>query len=684
MGAQPFIGRTYREADSNVGRVVVFRHDISDTVFGRDPEVVGQTVRLNDEPYVVVGVMPPEFTAVGAGLWTPSEGRVPAPPVEVKGDIASNRRLSYLRLIGRLRPSVSLSGAQADADRIGEHLKDALASRGENFGLLVEPLHETLVGAARRPLWMLFGASALLLMITCVNVAGILIGRGVQRRRELAIRTALGAGRARLSAQLLFENLLLSFLGLLVGLLSGWVALGVLRSDFAVAVPRLANVQLDARAVVFSIVAAMVCTVVFGWAPVSSATKLDLVAGLRSGSDRSTGLPRARFRRAILVMVEVALAAVLISGAGHAGASLAALTRVVEVGGFRAEGISTIGVPLPRSRYGDGTSQARFYRELLEVLQQNPATASASLGFVRPFKGAPARAGYLPEGREEDPVRGRPGANLVFASPGYLGTLGIPLLRGRDFRWNDTAQTEPVVLVSESLARKEWPDRDPLGMRMKVGRREALFRIAGIVGDVRSESPDIPAKPTVYLSSQQAPMPFLSLAIRTSTPEQVVPVVRQIVHGLDPDLPLGQISTLEEALANTTSSPRLRAYLGGAFSGVALLLAAMGLYAVVSTAVLEREKEMGVRMALGASPRAVLRLLVTEGAVVGACGAALGTVASVLTARFTSSLLFGVAQNDARVLAATTLVLLAVTLFASYAPTRRASRLDPVTVLKSD
>ena len=206
MGAQPFIGRTYREADSNVGRVVVLRHDIWDTVFGRDPEVVGQTVRLNDEPYVVVGVMPPEFTAVGAGLWTPSEGRVPAPPVEVKGDIASNRRLSYLRLIGRLRPSVSLSGAQADADRIGEHLKDALASRGENVGLLVEPLHETLVGAARRPLWMLFGASALLLMITCVNVAGILIGRGVQRRRELAIRTALGAGRARLSAQLLLRE----------------------------------------------------------------------------------------------------------------------------------------------------------------------------------------------------------------------------------------------------------------------------------------------------------------------------------------------------------------------------------------------------------------------------------------------------------------------------------------------
>ncbi|TDI34852.1 MAG: FtsX-like permease family protein [Acidobacteria bacterium] len=238
--------------------------------------------------------------------------------------------------------------------------------------------------------------------------------------------------------------------------------------------------------------------------------------------------------------------------------------------------------------------------------------------------------------------------------------------------------------MSESLARKEWPDRDPLGMRMKVGRREALFRVVGVVGDVRSESPETPAKPTVYLSSEQAPMPFLSLAIRTSTPEQVVPVVRQVVHGLDSDLPLGQIRTLEEALASTTSSPRLRAYLVGAFSLVSLLLAAMGLYAVVSTAAFEREKEMGIRMALGASPRAVLRLLVSEGAVVGACGAALGVIASVLTARFTNSLLFEVAPNDARVLATTTLVLLAVTLFASYAPTRRASRLDPVTVLKSD
>jgi putative ABC transport system permease protein len=674
VDAAPLLGRTYHEATDQPGAAVAV---ISETIwmqqFGGDSAVIGMQVRLNGTPTEIIGVVP-EFLRhpQKSDVWMISPLDVPTSPFGVDGD--GDRDVHYFNVIGRVARDRQLVEGQQQLKSIGDQIARAhQGNAGSTFR--GEPLASSMVADVRTAMLVLLGAVGFVLLIACANVAGLLFARGAARRRELAVRTALGAGRGRLIGQLITESLVLALVGGALGMLVATWTQQLLITFAPANLPRLADVTLDWRIASFAFAATIVVGVLFGLTPAlqSSRPELnsDLKEGGRGGTSR-TGL------RNVMVVAQVALALVLLIGAGLMLTSFSRLRSVDP--GFRTTEVVTVELMLPLARF-DEAAQRNFYAGVLDRLRANPLTANSAMLFPFPFGGGNAQAGLTVIGQPEKPPEQRVSADLYSVSPGYLQTVGVRLLRGRDFTDSDGQKSAPVALISES-AIKEFGGKDPIGQQIDMGDG---FTIIGIVSDTRRRSLDTPPRAAVYLPFTQFVLPYMGAVVRTDRgAAAVASAVKTAVAQVDPDLPIGDVKTMEQILEESTGEPRFRSFLIASFAVLALLLAAVGVYGLISFTVTQRVPEIGVRLALGASPRQVFTQVIGHGLRLAALGVTLGLAAAAAATTLFRGLLFNTSATDPVVYASLAALLLAMAALACYVPARRAMRVDPMTALRSE
>ena len=670
VGAQ--LGRTYREGEEEAA-VVVLGHHLWRRRFGGDPAVVGRTVAIDGRDRTVVGVMPADFPSVGtrADLWV---------PVRLSPEAGGRT----LQVVGRLHPGTTLEEARREMSAIGRRLAERYPASNAGWGVTLVPMHEQVTGDVRPALLVLLGAVGLLLLIACANVANLLLGRAAVRRREMAVRLSLGATRARLVRQTLTECLVLAGGAGLLGLgLAVWSTRTLVRLlPPGLALPRLDEVRVDERVLGFALGVSLLTGVLFGITPALSGSAVRLAQTLRETA-RGTTRGRSRIRKA-LVVVEVALAVVLLVGAGLLGRSL---QRLLEVDtGVRPEQVLTMRLWLSGPQYQEAAALQRFMARLLPRLRDLPGARSVGAEMYLPLTGE--RLGH--SFHRADRPRPREGERLsthIRAIAGdYFATMGIPLLRGRAFAARDHARAPPVAVINQELARRHFPGEDPIGKRVDYVWSDTLSaEIVGVVGSVREMGPGAEPSPAIYRPYAQMPTPRVALVIRSAgDPLTLAAAAATAVREIDPGQPVAEIRTMEEVVSATVVRPRLNLYLLGGFAGMALLLAALGLYGVVSHSVTQRSQEIGVRIALGARPGHVLRLVVREGMRLTVLGLLIGLGAALAATRVMASLLFGVSVTDPLTLAGVTAFAAAVALLASYLPARRATRVDPAVTLRAE
>jgi len=686
FGAPPLVGRAFHEAtDRPEGpRVAVISEGIWRRRFGARADVIGTTIRLNGEPTTILGVMPAWFGHPRpVDVWVMSPRPVPTSPVAVEGDLLAQRDVQYFGAVARLAPNASLRQAAEEVEAIGERLAKDFPDSNANESMTAVPFQDDLVGSTRAPMLLLLGAVGVVLLIACANVASLLLARGAGRRRELAVRTALGAGRGRLIRQLLTESLVLAGVGGVLGvMLSAWLV-ELLVAVAPTSIPRLNEVHFDPRVASFAVACTALVGLIFGLAPALSAATPAIGIDLKDGG-RSTTTSRTRARNA-LVVAEVAMALVLLIGAGLLLSSFQRLSAVDP--GFRTTNLAAVQVPLPMTRY-DEAGQRRFYTALRERLATNPITAQSAVIFPIPLRNSSASSGYRVVGRDY-PNGKEPLAELGAVSPGYFETAGIPLLKGRDFSDSDTNESTPVVIINRTLAEREWPGRDPLGEHLVAGGpaedKANWLRVVGVVADSRRRSMQAEPEAAVYLSYQQFTLPFMGVLVRSDAGlGAVTSAVRSAVHEVDRDLPLGDSYTIEQLISTSTGEPRFRALLVASFALVALTLAVVGIYGLISYTVAQRVPEIGVRLALGATPAQVWRLVVGEGLKLAGAGVALGVLGALAVAQTLRGLLYAISATDPWVYAGLSMLLMAVAGLACWIPARRAMRIDPVLALRSE
>jgi putative ABC transport system permease protein len=642
--------------------------------FGSDPAIIGATVRLNNKPTEIIGVVPerlrhPDKTDV----WVLAAQDVPKSPL---GDQTSDSRdVNYFTAIARIAADRSLSDARGQLRAVAAQLTAANSPDDADEVLDAQPLAASMVADVRTALLVVLGAVGFVLLIACANVAGLMVARGASRRREIAVRTALGAARGRLIAQLLTESLVLAIAGGLAGIVVANWALQLLIAAAPENLPRLGDITLDWRVGLFAFAATLIVGLLFGLAPALSSSRPDVNNDLKDGG--RTGTSRTGGRN-VMVVTQVALALVLLIGAGLMLLSFSRL-RAVDPG-FRTTELVYIELMVPLSRY-DEQGQIRFYSSVLERLRANPLTAQSSMMFPRPFGGGNAQAGLQIVGQQPRPREQRVTVELNSISPGYLQTAGVRLLRGRDFADTDGPGSPLVALISESVV-KEFGGKDPIGQQIDLGDGAA---VVGIVSDTRRRSLDQPPRPAVYLPYTRFMLPYFGAMIRTDRgAAAVTPVVKQIVAELDPDLPLGDISTIEQIIDTSTGEPRFRSYLIAGFAILALLLAGVGVYGLISFTVTQRVPEIGVRLALGASPRQIFTQIIGQGLRLAVAGVGIGLLAMAPVSAALEGLLFNTSTTEPAVHVGLALLLLAIAALACYVPARRAMRVDPMTALRSE
>lgn len=673
--APPILGRTYHEATDQPGAAVaVIGEALWRQQFGADPSVVGTSVRLNGRPTEIIGVVPERLRhPSGVGVWMLAPADVPTSPL---GPVSEEqaRSVSYFTAVARVAPDRSLADARGQLRAVSEQM--AAATPGDTDGTLdVQPLAENMVANVRTALLVVLGAVGFVLLIACANVAGLLVARGAARRREMAVRTALGAGRGRMIRQLLTESVVLAVAGGAAGLLVAVWTLQLLISAAPESLPRLDDVTLDLRVALFAFAATLAVGILFGLAPSLQASKSDLNHDLRDGG--RGGTTRTGARNA-MVVAQVALALVLLIGAGLMLTSFARL-RAVDPG-FRTTELVTVQLMVPLARY-DENAQRRFYTGVLERLRANPLTAQSAMMFPFPFGGGNAQAGIEVVGQPPKPRDERTTAELNSVSPGFLQTMGLRLLQGRDFAESDGPGSPLVALISESMV-KEFGGRNPIGEQIDLGEGAT---VVGIVSDARRRSLDQPPRPAVYLPYTRFMLPYFGAVIRTDRgAAAVTPAVKAMVAELDPDLPIGDVRTIEQIIEQSTGEPRFRSFLIAGFAGLALLLAAVGVYGLISFTVTQRVPEIGVRLALGASPRQVFGQVIGQGVRLAVIGVVLGLAAAAAATRFVQGLLFDTSATDPVVYGSLSVLLLAMAALACYVPARRAMRVDPMTALRNE
>ena len=683
----PQLGRTFsRAADAATNEpLVVLSHAIWTGQFASDPQTVNKRVRINGIPHTVVGVMPASFDyPEGAKAWVLSPKAVPLPPIDVTGDLLESRGVHYFQAVARLRPGVTPEQARADLAALADDQARRFPESNGGRGAAVQPLHEKIVGDVRGALLMLLGAVGLVLLIACANVASLLLARASGRQREIAIRAALGAGRGRLIRQLITESLLLGAFGGAAGLLAGGWAIALLLAVMPDGIPRIAQIGLDGRLAALAILVSFVSASLFGLVPALQASRTDASLVLREADRASTGGRHRARTRAVLVVGEIALTVVLLVSAGLLATSFVRLQDVDP--GFRVDQVTLVTLPLPQSKYPDGKSQTVFYQRVLEDMQQRGEIQSAAVLFPSPIAGANANGTFTVEGQPIPTRTDRPFAAIASVSEDYFGTLGIAMIQGRRFASQDRDPAPAVAIVNSTLVRKYLPGRDAVGTRVRFGDSgDDWITIVGVVADSRNMGLNEAPAPLLYLPYHRFPLAFMSIAARSSAGAgAVASIVREAVKRADPDMPIDKVVPLGQVLHESIAEPRFRTVLLGSFALMAVVLAAVGVYGLISFSVAQRTREIGIRVALGAQSRQVIAPVLWEGLGLALTGIGIGIAASLATTRLLAEFLFGVAPTDPMTYTAVALLLLAIALVASYIPSRRALRVDPITALRAE
>ena len=684
LRVQPVLGRGFLPEETRPGaaKVAVISQELWRGRFGGDPRVLGRTIRIEGASHTIVGVMPPGFHfPSNADLWVCVE------PLERES--RNPRTVRGMEVVGRLRPGVGPETARAELGAVAAGLAREYPESNAGVEVVPVPLRDRWVGDVRTSLLLLLGACGFLLLIACANVANLLLARAVARQREIALRTALGAGRPRLARQLLTESLVLAGLGGAAGLaLATWGTHALLRTLIAASpapLPAWIRVETDATVLAFAAAVSLLVGLLFGLAPIVPATRTDLVSSLKEGG-RGTDGSGSRHVRHLLVVSEVALALLLLLGAGLTMKSLVRLWSVHP--GFEADGVLTVTARFPFYGSENTETRAALYRQALERLANLPGVAVAGTNTDLPLTGTEAwhRTDLLLPEQPPDEAQLNPKANLQRVTPGYFQAMGIPLLRGRAFR--EPAESPPAVLVSRTLAERMWPGRDPLGRRLVLGRdpgRRKEWTVIGVVGDVRHQGLDRDGGLDVYVPFFQFPSAeALTFVLRTSALPATATAARAEIRAVSADLMVESAAPLERLVASALWRPRLWGALFGVFSVAALMLAAVGIYGVMSFTVGQRTREIGLRMALGAGRSAVARLLLGQGLRLTLAGIGLGLIGAALLGRFLAGLLYQVEPTDIPTWLETSLLLIAVALLATWIPTRRALRIDPMVALREE
>ena len=671
----PLMGRTFApdDAKGQGSRVVVVSHAMWQTRLSADPSVIGRELMLGGRAFRVVGVMPPGFTFPGRAvdLWR---------PLVFQADTATARAVHFLTVIGRLRADASIEQARAELGAIAARAQQLYPKTNDRRGVTVVPLQEEIVGDVRRWLYAVAGGVAIVLLIGCANVANLLLAAANGRRREIAVRAALGAGRMRLIRQLVVEGLVLAACGGVAGvLLAVWFTrtLAVTGTEW---LPRAAEVVVDVRVLAFASAISLFTGVLFALFPAVHASRADLHETLKDGG-RGGQPARGRRAGAAIVVAELALAVVLAIGAGLLVRSFWKVQQIAA--GFEPRGVLSASIEAPAHRYAEGPAIVGFYRTLLDRLETLPGVRAAGAVNALPLGGPGPTSWLTIEGRP--PHQGEPPEVGLRAAAGrYFQAMRIPLVHGRLPEWTDTFETQPVLVINQALAQRFFPGQDPMGVRIRLGPnpKTPWRTIVGVVGDVRHDGVEKDARPEVYLPLGQIPWTGMTLTLRADDPAAIIPALRATVQTLDPNLPLSRVSTMDAVLAESLARRRLTMILLGSFAALALLLAIVGVYGVLAYAVGQRRQEIGLRMAVGARASQVVALVVRQGMSLAAAGLAVGLVAAFALNRGLAALLFGIQPTDPATYAGVAAAILIAAAAACYVPARRASRIDPVAALR--
>ncbi len=679
FGVVPSVGRGFRDDEERgaAPRVAMLGEGYWRRRFGGERDIVGSRILLSGLPHTVVGVVPAQLRLERpVDVWTP-----------LATDTTRPRRADFLTVFGRLGKDVPLDRAQQEMTTIMGRLEAQYPASNAGWGAEVVGLREQMTGDIRPALLVFMGAVGLVLLVACANVANLMLARAAGRRREVTIRSALGASRRRLAGELLLESMILSLLGGALGLLLALWGVAGLRALGPDTLPRADEIGLDLRVLGFALALSLMTGLLFGLAPMWRMAGRDLHEGLAGGSRGVAGSAGIHRARSALVLGEVALAFVLLAGASLLLRSFERLQRVDP--GFAADRVLTARVTLPRLAYPKEERWLAFGRELLARTEAEPGVRSAALVSDAPLGDSPPYWGFAIQGGETPPPDAVQDAAVFTASASYFETLRIPLVRGRLFEASDRAGGRDVALVNQSAAQRYWRGRDPVGARITFGDpadpETQWMTVVGIVGDVLHERLNGAAYPQIYIPFEQSPMRSMVLVARTSgDPLATVPAVRRAISGLDPGLPLADVSTMEDRKAVSLARPRVNATVLGGFALAALVLAAVGIYGVVAYGVVQRTRELGIRMALGAGDWTLLRMVIRQGMMPVLGGMGVGLVGALAGGRLLRGLLFGVGSGDPTNLALVTGFLVAVALAAMYLPARRASRSDPMIALRTD
>lgn len=686
LKVQPSIGRVFTGADDRDGapRVVLLSHGLWQRRFGADVNIIGRTLTLDDQSYTVVGVMTPEFDfpAKRTELWA---------PLAFAANAANDRGSYYLSGIARLKSGVTITAAQNELDVIARNLTQAYPGTNTDLGFNIASLQESRVSGSRQTLFILLGAVAFVLLIACVNVANLLLARAAVREKELAIRSALGAGRQRLMRQLLTESTLLAVSGGTLGLLLaiwGIEALKRISPDGPDRIARLDEVRLDWRVLLFTLGVSCLTGVIFGLAPAWQISKPNLQHTLKESGSGFVSV-RGQRLRGLLVVTEIAMSLVLLVGAGLLIRSFIRLQNVDL--GFNPERLLTLGVERSESKTEDLTRRVSFYQEVIERMQALPGVQAAGVANAGPIVTPGVRRAIVIDDKP-DPPPGQPQlVNYRIVSPGYFRTLDITLLKGRMLSVQDNTQTTEVSMINQAMARRYWGDEDPVGKRFKFlprGSNAPWLTVAGVVGDVRQAGLNNASLPEMYIPFTQAHPNWARprvLFIRTDgEPRNLVAAVKNQIYALDKDQTISAVRSMDEIIARWLAPRRFNLLLIGVFAVIALVLANIGIYGVISYAVSQRTRDIGVRMALGAGRREIFKMIIGQGLVLTLLGVAIGLIASVALTRWLESLLFSVSPTDPSTFAGVALLLTLVALLACYLPSRRAARVDPMIALRHE
>jgi putative ABC transport system permease protein len=683
LGVRALHGRIFVPDDDKPGtHVALLSYSLWQRRFGSDPGVIGRAVTLNGESYTVIGVMPqllqlPGYANRDDQLWVP----IAFPPPE-----AAERGNHFLEVIARLKSDVTLKQAQAEMETIAARLAQQYPDYNTRIGATVIPLHEQVVGDIRPALLVLLGAVGFVLLIACANVANLLLARAAVRQKEIALRLALGASRSRLTQQLLTESVLLAVFGAGLGLLLAFAGIRILKTFIPASISQVETITIDARVIIFTALVAVLTGIAFGLAPAIHGSHLNLNDMLKEGGQDSAGGSKGHRMRGLLVIGEVAVSFVLLIGAGLLINSFLHLRNLDP--GFRADHLLTMKVDLSEMKYPDRDRRAAFFDEVIRRARALPGVRSAAVAGNLPLTYDGDSAIISVEGLPDPPPDQRPDVIYRAIGPEYFQTMGISLVRGRDFTDQDNADSKEVVVISEKTAQRFWPGQDPLGKRLKTGSSTSSTpwrEVIGVVKDVRQNNFIAPPKMQMYFTYRQLKnIAANALVVRTMIePMSLATSVRDVIWSVDKDQTVADIDAMDHIVAAAVARQRFSMLLLGIFAALALLLASVGIYGVMSYSVVQRTREIGIRIALGARRSDVLQMTVKQGLKLVGAGMIIGLAAAFILTRLMATLLFGITATDPITFFSISLVLLAVAILASYVPALRATKVDPIIALRA-